>query len=140
MNTPGRQAIVESLVRKVADGSPVVEIGRSKYRVGDGATIHVRLHRPIASSSRNFWFDLNPSSLSVDYDIWICGNASMFYVVPQDVIARLYDDPEHYRNKRHPQIHPVHVYVETHEVRFARLGKREQIAKFFNGTVCGRAS
>jgi hypothetical protein len=135
MRAPERAAIVDEVLRRLAGGRPVADIGNWKYRVGADTIVNVRINIPTASDRTKFYFDITPNGLSADYVVWICGTADVFYTVPHEVIARLYDDPGHYRNLRNPANHPVHLNSETHEVGFARPGKRERIEDCFGATI-----
>lgn len=52
-------------------------------------------------------FNINPNTLSADYELWICGSAGVWYLVPIDLIGRIYSDPAAYPDHRHPEIRVV---------------------------------
>lgn len=65
-----------------------------------------------------------------DYEVWICGNASCYYLVPQSVIRQIYDDPNSYIDNHHPKMRVVSIDIRSNSVVYAIGNKSIHLAKY----------
>ena len=98
-----------------------------KYSIG-AHVVHVRFCRPDKSGSPRYKVNINPNTLTADYEVWICGYVDAFYVVPFELIHQIYNDPEAYPDRHHPRYRIVTVNVDTDIVTYAKAGKAIDLA------------
>jgi len=127
-------AKAEEIKRRVMD----FVFGHSNFRklkqatFGDGDNVvHVRYRSP----TKRPFFSIYPSTLEADYDVWICGDSTKYYLLPQSTIKRIYHDPDTYRDNTHDQARVVSVDLESHTMTYGAGGKSLDATQFFNGTI-----
>ena len=108
----------------------MVGVGRSKVRIGD-AVVHVRFCSTNAAAPEKFKFNINPNSLSADFELWVCGDESQYYLAPITVIQQMHRHPESYPDRHHPNITVVSLDTSTHRVTYARGGEAMDFRPYF---------
>jgi hypothetical protein len=101
----------------------------------DQAVLHVRYCSAGRRKGPRFRFNINPNTLRADYEVWICGDANCFYLIPYSMIKAWYDDPSAYPDNYHPEIRVLSVDRASHAVTYATGGKTASIAFFFRRTL-----
>lgn len=96
-----------------------VALGKAKYSFGQ-RSVHVRFCSTNSRAPTRFKFNINPNSLSAEYEVWICGSVRCYYLVPRDVVEVMYCHSAAYPDRAHPGIRVLSVDVHRHVVRFAR--------------------
>ena len=117
-----------------ANGAPVVSKGKAKYRVGS-ALVHVRFCSENVEAPAKFKFNINPNTLTAEYELWVCGSAAYYYLVPISFIRDIYDDPNTYEDRHHPGIKVVSVDADSHRVTYASGGVCAGLRSFFRATL-----
>jgi len=106
---------------KVANGVTVVSVGNAKARIGN-AVVHVRYCSRNLSAPGKFKFNINPNTLSADYELWVCGSAVLYYLMPISFMRGIYDNPNTYIDRMHPEIRVVSIDANAHTVIYAAGG------------------
>jgi len=119
---------------RISKGKVWLTIDRARFRI-DKNIIHIRFCSTDKQSSPMYKFNINPNTLSADYEVWICGNSYIYYLIPINTISRIYNDPESYVDRRHPEIRVVSVNVEKNTVTYARGGKTLNLTPYFRETL-----
>lgn len=119
-----------AVLQALAVEQPVVGAGRSKVRIG-GAVVHVRFCSANAAAPEKFKFNINPNSLAADFELWICGEESRYYLAPITVIHQMHRHPESYPDRHHPNITIVSLDASTHRVTYARGGEAMDFRPYF---------
>ena len=91
------------------------KIGRAKFS-SDHGTIQIRFCRRNEKSPAIYKYNINRNTLSADFELWICGTADHWYLMPMKFIREIYGDPETYQDWHHPGIKVVSVKTEKHSV------------------------
>lgn len=94
--------------------------GKVIYLVGD-RLLHVRYVSPRANM--RFPFNISRTTLKADYELWICGDEKTYYLIPIEIIRKMYDDPNAYRDKMHPNLIVVTCSTSDDRVTYAKGGK-----------------
>lgn len=123
------EAIKDKVLSLIAGPNGYVFIGKSKYRLGK-QSVHVRFCSANRNTGLMYKFNINPNTLSADFELWICGNTETFYLVPVTVIKDIYSNPNTYVDRHHPDIRVVSVDTERHLVMYARGGQSKDIRKY----------
>ena len=92
-----------------------VPLGGESYRLGN-AVLHARY---CSSGKGNYKFNINPNSLRANYELWICGDAKHYYLLPTEVLRQMYEHPAAYPDNHHPEIRVVSVDALIHRVSYA---------------------
>ena len=122
-------AVKHRVLEKISAGKGFKSCGKATYLVGN-QRIHVRFCSPPI-----FKFNINPNTLRADYDLWICGSMDCYYLIPGELILKMYDDPLSYVDYHHPKIRIVSVDCNTNSATFASCGKKVDIAGYFDSGV-----
>lgn len=130
MSTTEKRTALES----VANGAAVSSAGNAKYRVR-AKTIHVRFCSENDSAPTKYKFNINPNTLSADYELWICGSANLYYLVPISVIRDIYDNPNTYVDRHHPKIKVVSIDISAHSITYASGGQSQSLRPFLKATI-----
>lgn len=69
-----------------------------------------------------FKFNINPNTLSADYELWVCGSVAIYYLMPVAFIRDIYEHPNSYIDHFYPQIRIVSVDANVHTVTYAAGG------------------
>ncbi len=110
-----RQRIKTEVLESVAPRSRRLPCGRGSYRL-DGLSVHVRYCAP---GTGNYKFNINPNSLRANFELWICGDAKHWYLIPVPVLRQMYDHPAAYPDNHHPEIRVVSVDTAAHRAGYA---------------------
>ena len=130
------EKIKRAVLERAAGASPVSAAGRAKYRIHDNV-VHVRFCSTSARAPSRYKFNINPNTLSADYELWICGSSDTYYLIPIDFIRSLYENPSAYVDYHHPKIRVVSVDADKHAVTFARGGQSKSLESYLRGVLCG---
>src|SRR2546425_292217 len=103
------------ILNRIAPGFAPVPWGRVSYRLR-GVSVHARYCAP---GTGNYKFNINPNSLRSNYELWICGNAKHWYLIPVHVLRQMYDHLAAYPDNHHPEIRVVSVDALTHRAGYA---------------------
>jgi hypothetical protein len=128
--------VKRSVLATIAGGAPLSAAGRSKQRIGSNV-VHVRFCSASSGAPGKFKFNINPNTLSADFELWICGEASIYYLIPISFISNIYDNPNTYqdKHKHHEKIKVVSVDAHDHSVMFAAGGANASIRPFLRATL-----
>ena len=118
----------------IAKGATVAPAGNAKARIGNSVT-HVRYCSPNATAPGKFKFNINPNTLSADYEMWVCGSAAVYYLTPISFMQNIYDNPDTYVDRRHPEIRVVSVDTHSHTVTYASGGVKSSLRAYFGATL-----
>lgn len=119
---------------KVAKGATITPAGRAKFRIGK-LVVHIRYCSPNASAPEKFRFNVNPNTLSADYELWVCGNATIYYLIPISLMQGIYDNPNSYVDRMHPEIRVVSVDAHSHTVTYATGGVSSSLRGYLCATL-----
>ncbi len=132
-------AVTENLkltvLKKIGNGINLTKAsGPSNYWVGH-KKVHARFCQTNDRSPQLFKFNINPNTLEADYELWICGEVGLFYLLPISVMKSIYDDPNAYLDYHHPEIRVVSVDVAKDKVTYKTGGGKLDIAQYRNKTI-----
>lgn len=130
MNVPEKTAALT----RVANGATVASTGNAKVRIGD-SVVHVRFCSRNLNAPEKFKFNINPNTLSTDYELWVCGSAAVYYLMPIAFIRGIYDNPDTYIDRMHPEIRVVSVDAIAHKVTYATGGVNSSLRGYFRVTL-----
>lgn len=124
----------EAVLESIAGGTSWRPAGRAKFQLG-GRIVHVRFCSSNKSNRTQYKFNINPNTLTADYELWICGGENQYYLIPKRVIQGIYNDPDAYIDHHHPEIRVVSVDLARHEAMYAPEGKSINLERFFQVTL-----
>ena len=128
------EGIKRIVLNRISSGKMWLSIGLTKYRI-DNNIIHIRFCSTDKLASSWYKFNINPNTLTADYEVWICGNPDIYYLIPIEIIHQIYNDPEAYIDRRHPEIHVVSVNIDRHTVTYAKGGKKINMVLYFHALL-----
>lgn len=118
----------------IANGSSVSTLGKAKYRIC-GSVVHVRYCSQSSRAPEKYKFNINPNTLSADYELWVCGSAALYYLMPVSFIQKNCNDPNTYEDNHHPGIKVVSVNTTSHTVTYASGGINASLRKYFGTKI-----
>ena len=126
-------AIKREVLLKVANGKSLLPYGRAKWKIGD-KVVHVRFVTS-RKPDKTHAYNVNPTTLTADYELWICSNAKTYYLTPMPIISRMYHHPDSYIDGADVNRRIMSVNTTTHLTLYARGGRKEQFAEYFRATL-----
>jgi hypothetical protein len=120
------------VLQRIGADSPILQCGKAKYPV-HGKVVHIRYCSENSKAPNKY--NLNANTISADFEIWICGNADHYYLLPVSLMQKIYCHPDGYVDQRHPKIRIVSVDTGQHHVTFARGGEWRDISSYFGATL-----
>ncbi|MBI5725334.1 MAG: hypothetical protein HZA50_15360 [Planctomycetes bacterium] len=126
-----RRQIKDSVLNKITLGVKYRACGREMYAIAS-VQVHARY---CAEGSGNFKFNINPNTLRSDYELWICGDTSHWYLIPVRVIKAMYDHPEAYPDKLHPEIRVVSVDMRDHSAVYASPSIKQDLCPYYQAKL-----
>jgi hypothetical protein len=124
----------KAALTKIAKGKNISPAGNAKVRI-EKCVVHIRYCSPNANAPEKFKFNINPNTLSADYELWVCGSAAVFYLMPISLMQSIYDNPNTYVDRRHPEIRVVSVDTHLHTVTYATGGVKSNIKGYLCATL-----
>ncbi|MCC6207731.1 MAG: hypothetical protein IT488_06230 [Gammaproteobacteria bacterium] len=124
----------KSALSVIANGSDISFLGKAKYKI-KGSIVHVRFCSQSSRAPEKYKFNINPNTLSADYELWVCGSAAVYYLMPVSVMQEIYNNPGTYEDRHHPGIKFVSVDTSTHIVTYASGGINTSLKQYFNATI-----
>lgn len=129
-----RDATKKAVLNRLSGGQRWVELGKSKVKVRD-AVVHVRYCSPEGRSGTHFRFNINPNTLTADYELWICGDPDHYYLIPIRMVEGWHKDPAAYLDRHHADITVVSVDTSSHTLQYAARGRQADLTPLFCRTL-----
>src|SRR5688500_4368875 len=104
--TSSSEAAKSAVLSRIGSGRPFPTAGRAKHRVGD-AVVHVRFCSTSKTDPAKYKFNINPNTLTADFELWICGSAGHYYLLPATATLEIYAHPLGYQDSHHSGIRIV---------------------------------
>ncbi len=123
-----------SALIQASKGTVPIPIGNSKFRV-EGNTVHVRFCSKDKGRSKNFKYNINPNTLTADFELWVCGEAATYYLMPVTIMESIYNDPNAYVDRAHPERRVVSVDTASNKFVYASGGKFRSGGPFLNAQL-----
>jgi hypothetical protein len=130
----GNEEAKAKVVATIAGTTSYRKVPKAKYRVGD-TTVHVRFRSKPKGDGVTHSFNINPNTLSADFELWICGSEDNFYLIPMSELKDIYDHPNVYRDYRHPDIRVLDVNTKSHRCTFGRNSLDRDFGAYFRATL-----
>lgn len=128
--------MVENQVQKrlalaeIAGGASVMRAGRHKFSVL-GRIVHIRFSSGDILNRNRFQFVLYANALNADYELWVCGAATTYYLLPMGVARRIHEESKKYANNRKSEFWTVSIYINRHIVTYGAGQKRMSLRRYF---------
>ena len=117
------------VLKHLSGDGPVTPTGKAKYRI-KGNTVHVRFCSPNRMAPTKFKFNINPNTLSADFELWICGSSDCYYLMQITFLKAIYDNPNTYIDRHHDEIRVVSVDTANNTVTYAAGGQYQSIREY----------
>ena len=107
------------VLRRLAGTASIIRLPKTKVKIGN-TVIHTRF-RSSSKSGGNIWsFNINPNTLTADFELWVCGSSVVYYLIPRTTIERIYNDPAGYPDYAHDGIRVADINSATHMCSYGR--------------------
>lgn len=130
-------SIKTQVLDRIANGRSWYEakgLGPAKYHIGD-KIVHLRYRAAPKADHVTYAYNINPNTLSADFEIWICGNTNTYYFIPIQIIKEIYNDPGAYVDQRHPKLRVVDINTKNHKASYSRLGNTKVLSSYFQSVM-----
>jgi hypothetical protein len=125
---------MNAVFEKITRGATVEYTKNAKVRIGK-SIVHFRYCSPRPAARWKFKVSINPNTLSADYELWICGKVAVYYLMPISFMQDIYDNPDTYADRKHPEVRPVNVDTYSHTVTYAKGGVKKSLKAYFGATL-----
>lgn len=119
---------------KIANGNSITELGKHKVFIC-GKDIHYRFKTNPKTNPNRFPFNINPNSLTSQLELFICGNENTYYLVPTEMLKEMYNHPNAYRDKLHPDITIITINISNDTVTYGRPSLNKHLSAYKNITL-----
>jgi hypothetical protein len=126
--------VKQATLQQIAGNSPIVFIGNAKACIGS-RVVHLRYCSENRAAPGKYKFNINPNTLSADFELWICGVPQHFYLMPISIMRGFYWHPEAYIDNHHPNIRIVSVDAERHRATYARVAISADLSQYFRASL-----
>ena len=130
----GSYQVKQATLQQIAGNSQVVFVGNAKARI-ESRVVHFRYCSENRAAPGKYKFNINPNTLSADFELWICGVPQHFYLMPISIVRGFYQHPEAYIDNHHPNIRIVSVDAEQHRATYARGGMSADLSQYFRASL-----
>ena len=123
----------EAVLTQISGGRPWRKAyghGKSKWKIEE-KIVHMRFCSSPTTDGATFAYNINPNTLSSDYEVWICGRSDDYYLIPIAVIKRIYADAGAYVDSWHPEMRVAHIHTGSHHATFSSDGVGLDFAAHF---------
>ena len=96
--------------------------GPSKWIIGGKFIVHLRFRSSPKADGWTYAYNINPNTLSADFEVWICGSSKIYYLIPMHVLEKIYNDPNTYVDYQHPEIRVIDINTTTHSALYGSGG------------------
>ena len=117
-----KEDIKRAVYERIAGSQNWYPSGRAKIRVGQNI-VHVRFCSTNRRAPSKYKFNINPNTLTADFELWICGDEETFFLIPIEIIKDIYTDPDTYQDYHHAGIKVVSIDTDKNCVQYAIGGK-----------------
>lgn len=131
------EQIKRNVLNTISDGNGWQKVsghGRSKWSVQD-KIVHVKFRARAKAGGTIYSFNISPSSLDADFEVWICGTAESFYLIPTIEIEAIYNTPGTYIDSWHPDLCVVDINLSDHRVKYSSVAAHKDFGPYFNQTL-----
>jgi hypothetical protein len=104
--------------------------GPAKWKIGN-KIVHVRYRSGPKADGITYSYNINQNTLKSEYEIWICGDATSYYLIPINEIQDIYNDPGAYIDKWHPDLRVADINTQTHRASYSRRGITKDFSSYF---------
>lgn len=125
--------IKNQVLHRISGGQSYKSLPKYKWLVNN-SVVHIK-YRSSPKSKSVFSYNINPNTLTADFEVWICGEADSYYLFPVAVMKSIYEDPDAYVDKTYPEIRVAEVDMATHRLLFGRGGKRLDCSGYFRAVL-----
>ncbi len=87
------------------------------------------------AGTQRYPFDINPNTLTADFEVWICGYQDRYYLVPSQLVQAIYNDPDSYVPRRRRDTRVVTINWWTHTVQYAKGGQSRDLSPYYQGLL-----
>lgn len=119
------------VVKHLAAGAQITQLPKGKLKIGS-AVVHVRFTTRAKGKGVVWSFNINPNTLTADFELWICGSSATYYLIPKATVRKIYDDPAAYTDYTHPEIRVADISAVTHLCTYGR-GRSISLVSYFKG-------
>ena len=106
------------IFQKLANGKSTYDFGKHKVNVA-GKTIHWRKKSFPRKNPSKFPFNINPNSLSADYELFICGDEKNYFLLPKELVKMMNSHPNAYPDRRNPGYTIITIDIRYSEAVYA---------------------
>ena len=118
------------VLEKIAGGRSYTKSGQVTYKI-DGKHYHIKVK---TGQLTKYPFNINPTVLAADFEVYVCGTDLLYYLLPVDLIKEMHSDPSAMPDYRNPVYTVIEVCPGEDEIKYGTGGKSLKIAKYRNLT------
>lgn len=130
------ELIKVKVIQRIANGKPwkkAVGDGQVKWLIGN-KIVHVK-YRKLVSRGVNYAYNIGSNTLASDFEVWICGSADYYYLIPIRVIEAIYNHPCAYVDSHHPKLRVPYINVDNDQCRYAPDEQTIDFSSYFCATM-----
>ena len=108
------------VLAQLLPGAAVSRHHRETFRVGP-YLVHTRF-KAKASNATNFPFNYGSEAFDADFELWVCGDTGVWYLLPSGVLKPMHAHPDAYPDRSRPNLRVLSVDIASDRAAYARGG------------------
>lgn len=121
----------DAVLQKIAGGKCYTKSGTVTYKI-DSKYYHIKVK---TGHLLRYPFNINPSVLAADFEVYVCGTDLLYYLIPVEIIKELHSDPSAMPDHRYPGYTIIDVCPGEDLIKYGTGGKLLKIEKYRNMTA-----
>jgi hypothetical protein len=121
----------QSVLSKLAGSKSTKKVGRVTHEI-EGKRYHIKVK---SGSLGKYPFNINPTVLAADYEVYVCGTDQLYYVLPMGEIEKMHADGNAMPDNAYSGYTILDVYPANNRIIYGIGGKELDIAKYRNLTL-----
>jgi hypothetical protein len=121
----------DAVLLKIAGGRNYTKSGQVTYKI-DGKLYHIKVK---TGQRTRYPFNINPTVLAADFEVYVCGDYLLYYLLPVKLIKEMHSDPSAMPDNKNPGYTIIDVCPGEDEIVYGTGGKSLKIGNYRNLTA-----
>ncbi len=121
----------DAVLKKISQGKEYLRFGGVTFII-DNRKYHIKVK---TGQLKKYPFNINPTVLEADFEVYVCGNDNLYYLIPITLIKEMHTDPSAMPDHRYSGYTVIDVHPGKNIIKYGTGGKFINIGKYRNITA-----
>jgi hypothetical protein len=118
----------DAVLQKISHGKKYSKSGSVTFSI-ENKHYHIKVK---TGHLKKYPFNINPTVLEADFEVYVCGDDNLYYVIPMTLIKEMHTDPFAMPDHRYDGYTVVDVHPHENIIKYGTGGKYLNIEKYRN--------